>query len=190
MGGNPGKNNVIPAQAGIQKIKFPERSRRDSKDNVIPDSDRESREGKVQRHSKTMENEYYELRWQQRYQNFSKAYELLKLAIELENPSVIECAGMIQFFEMAFELAWKLLKDYQEEEGFTVKSPRDAIKIAFQNQTIADGQTWLEALQDRNLTVHTYQEETAQEVERKIRSEYFPILEKLYDTFAKKNKTA
>ena len=110
--------------------------------------------------------EYYELRWQQRFQNFSKAFLLLKSTVELEQPSVIERAGMIQFFEMSFELAWKLLKDYQEEEGFIVKSPREAIKQAFQSELIGDGQVWLAALKDRNLTVHTYQEETAIEVEK------------------------
>lgn len=137
-----------------------------------------------------MDKEYFELRWQQRFQNFSKAFELLKTAVELESPTVIERAGMIQFFEMTFELAWKLLKDYQEEEGFIVKSPRDAIKQAFQYQLISDGQAWLEALQDRNLTVHTYQEKTALEVERKIRLEYFPMLEQLHIAFAEKIEAA
>lgn len=127
--------------------------------------------------------EYYELRWQQRFQNFSKAFLLLKSTVELQSPSVIERAGMIQFFEMTFELAWKLLKDYQEEEGFIIKSPRDAIKNAFQYQLIGDGQVWLEALRDRNLTVHTYQEQTAIEVEMKIKSAYFPLLNDLYVNF-------
>lgn len=136
-----------------------------------------------------MDKEYFELRWQQRFQNFSKAFELLNTAVELESPTVIERAGMIQFFEMTFELAWKLLKDYQEEEGFIVKSPRDAIKQAFQYQLISDGQAWLQALQDRNLTV-TYQEKTALEVERKIRLEYFPMLEQLHIAFAEKIEAA
>jgi hypothetical protein len=49
--------------------------------------------------------EYYERRWQQRFQNFNKAFLLLKSTVTLEQPSVIEGAGMIQFFEMSFELA-------------------------------------------------------------------------------------
>lgn len=137
-----------------------------------------------------MDKEYFDLRWQQRFQNFSKAFALLKITVELQKPTVIERAGMIQFFEMTFELAWKLLKDYQEEEGFIIKSPRDAIKQAFQYQLITDGQVWLQALQDRNLTVHTYQEKTALEVERKIRLEYFPMLEQLHIAFAKKIEAA
>jgi nucleotidyltransferase substrate binding protein (TIGR01987 family) len=96
---------------------------------------------------------------------------------------VAELAGLIQFFEMTFELALKLLKDYEEEEGFTVKSPRDAIKQAFQANIITEGHTWIDALTDRNLITHTYHEKIAIEVEEKIRNKYFPILEMLYIDF-------
>lgn len=81
----------------------------------------------------------------------------------------IERAGLIQFFEMAFELGWKLLKDYQEAEGYTISSPRDAIKQAFQSGLISAGHDWINALEDRNLTTHTYNEATAAAVEEKIR---------------------
>jgi nucleotidyltransferase substrate binding protein (TIGR01987 family) len=97
-----------------------------------------------------------DIRWIQRFQNFEKAFLLLQETIQIENPSVVERAGMIQFFEMTFELAWKLLKDYGEEEGFEIKSPRDAIKRAFQTNIIIAGHTWIDALEDRNLTSHTY----------------------------------
>ena len=130
--------------------------------------------------------QYYELRWQQRFQNFEKAFLLLKTTVELTSPSVIERAGMIQFFEMTFELSWKVLKDYQEEEGYIIKSPRDAIKQAFQSQLIDNGQLWLEALRDRNLTVHTYQEQTAIEVEDKIKNTYFSLLQELHLTLSDK----
>jgi len=129
---------------------------------------------------------YYELRWQQRFQNFSRAFLLLEQSVELENPSVIERAGLIQFFEMAFEQSWKVLKDFLEEEGFEVKSPRDAIKTAFQSQLIDDGQVWLEALKDRNLTTHTYDELTAQEVEKNIKTRYYPVLKALFINFNEK----
>ena len=129
---------------------------------------------------------YYELRWQQRFQNFSRSFLLLEQATELENPSVIERAGMIQFFEVAFEQSWKVLKDFLEEEGFTVKSPRDAIKTAFQYGFIENAGIWLEALKDRNLTTHTYDEETAEKVENNIKQRYYPILKSLYVDFNNK----
>lgn len=129
---------------------------------------------------------HYELRWQQRFQNFSRSFLLLEQSTELENPSVIERAGMIKFFEMAFEQSWKVLKDFLEEEGFTVKSPRDAIKTAFQYGFIDNAAIWLEAMKDRNLTTHTYDEEAAEKVENNIKHSYYPILKSLYIDFNKK----
>jgi nucleotidyltransferase substrate binding protein (TIGR01987 family) len=124
-----------------------------------------------------------DIRWQQRFHHFEKAFLLLQDAVSIEKPSVVERAGLIQFFEMAFELAWKLLKDYEEAEGFTVKSPRDAIKQAFQAEIISEGHDWLDALEDRNLTTHTYNEETAIDVEQKVRLKYFPRLQQLHHDF-------
>ena len=124
-----------------------------------------------------------DIRWQQRFGQFEKAFLLLQAAISIEKPTIFERAGLIQFFEMAFELGWKLLKDFEEAEGFTVKSPRDAIKQAFEANTISEGHDWIDALDDRNLTTHTYNEETAIAVEEKIRQKYFPLLRQLHLDF-------
>lgn len=124
-----------------------------------------------------------DVRWKQRYQNFERAFLLLKKYLSLESFSEIEKAGIIQFYEMSFELAWKLMKDYLQAEGFEINSPRDAIKQAFQSKLIEDGELWILALNDRNLTVHTYDENTANEVVESIRTKYFILLENLYKIF-------
>lgn len=124
-----------------------------------------------------------DIRWHQRFQQFNNAFSLLEQAIRIQQPSVVERAGIIQFFEMAFELSWKLLKDFQQSEGFEVNSPRSAIKLAFQNNLLEDGHLWIQALEDRNLTTHTYNEATAVLVEQKIRDDYYPLLVTLRDTF-------
>jgi len=121
-----------------------------------------------------------DIRWKQRFQNYKKAYLLLEQNLDIIEPSEVERAGLIQFFEMAFELAWKLMKDYLEEEGFVVNSPKEAIKQAFQSDIIKDGHTWIDALNDRNLTTHTYEEEAAIEVTENIEENYFPLLKNLY----------
>ncbi|MBI9016471.1 MAG: nucleotidyltransferase substrate binding protein [Phycisphaerae bacterium] len=121
-----------------------------------------------------------DIRWQQRFDNFEKAYLLLANNINLENPTVLERAGIIQFFEMAFELSWKLLKDYLQIQGFDVKSPRETIKQAFQTEIILDGHCWIQALDDRNITTHTYDEQISIDVTNKIKNEYCPILKQLY----------
>ncbi len=75
-----------------------------------------------------------DIRWKQRFENFEKAYRLLERALEISNPSEAERAGLIQFFEMAFELSWKLMRDYLQEQGFTINSPKQAIKQALAHQ--------------------------------------------------------
>ena len=127
-----------------------------------------------------------DIRWKQRFGQFEKSFALLQTAIAIESPSVVERAGLIQFFEMAFELGWKLLKDYLEAEGFMIKSPRDAIKQAFQSGVVVAGHDWIQALDDRNLTAHTYNEKIAIEVEQKIRCTYYPLLQALHQSFTDK----
>lgn len=133
-----------------------------------------------------MENS--DIRWKQRFQNFEKAIGHLADALEIENPDLLQKAGIIQFFEMSYELAWNTLKDYLEEQGFIdVKSPRSALKKGFEVGLIEDGHLWMELLLDRNLTAHTYDEEKATEVEELIHEKYFPILNQLYEILKEKN---
>ncbi len=133
--------------------------------------------------------ELKEIRWKQRFENFHKAFLLLEKSMTIVTPSDTERAGIIQFFEIAYELAWKMLKDYLESEGTLTRSPRETIKTAFQYGIITEGHEWLDALEDRNLTVHTYEESTAQEILEKIQSVYFIRLKELHDLFLQKLQT-
>lgn len=128
-------------------------------------------------------DETQDIRWKQRFAHFQKAFRLLEQTITIAHPSDAERAGLIQFFEMSFELGWKVLKDYLEAEGFTIQSPRETIKQAFKAGLLENGHVWIEALQDRNLTVHTYEEKIALAVEQKIRKDYFPALLSLLQQF-------
>ncbi|NFA43604.1 nucleotidyltransferase [Clostridium botulinum] len=93
----------------------------------------------------------------------------------------LERAGIIQFFKMTFELAWKVLKDYLESEGYMVKSPRETVKQAFQIGLIDNGHIWIDALSNRNLTTHTYDEELADKMTKEILISYLPELDKMYN---------
>lgn len=99
-------------------------------------------------------DKFKDIRWKQRFENFNKVYMLLEKYSSKEDLSELEQAGIIQFFEMTFELAWKVLKDYLESDGYIVKSRREAIKQAFQNEIINDGHIWMNALSVRNLTTY------------------------------------
>lgn len=122
-----------------------------------------------------------DIRPQQRFDNFKKSYQLLEKYSSLELTSEIEKAGLIQFFEITFELAWKVLKDYLEAQGYIVKSPRETIKQAYRMEVIDDGYVWIEALSSRNLTTHTYDEQFTEKFVQDIQQVYFPLFKSLYE---------
>lgn len=129
-----------------------------------------------------------DIRWRQRLSNYAKAMSYLEEAMQIVNPDVVQRAGLIQFFEMSFELAWKLLKDYLEYQGFVeVKSPRNAIKKAFEVGLLENGHDWMALLTDRNLTTHTYDEQKAYDMEMLIKHKYFQLLSALLKTFNRLN---
>lgn len=121
----------------------------------------------------------------QRYQNFSKSLLLMEKSLEIENPSVTENAGIIQFYEMTFELGWKCLKDYFNEQGLDVKYPREVIKTGIEKEVLKDGKEWMQALNDRNLTSHLYDEQAAMQAVISIRSVYKPLFDELNLFFKK-----
>jgi nucleotidyltransferase substrate binding protein (TIGR01987 family) len=128
---------------------------------------------------------FKEVRWKQRFENFEKSFLLLEKYSQQNIQTELERAGIIQFFEMTFELAWKVLKDYLEAQGYEVKSPRETIKQAFQMGLIEDGHVWLDALSSRNLTSHTYDEAVAEKLVTEIKQKYYPAIQSIYEKLLK-----
>lgn len=128
---------------------------------------------------------FKEVRWKQRFENFEKSFLLLEKYSKQNIQTELERAGIIQFFEMTFELAWKVLKDYLEAQGYEVKSPRETIKQAFQMGLIEDGHVWLDALSSRNLTSHTYDEAVAEKLVNEIKQKYYPAIQSIYEKLLK-----
>lgn len=126
-----------------------------------------------------------DIRWKQRFENFDKSYKLLNKYAKQAITTELERAGIIQFFEMTFELAWKVLKDYLEAQEYLVKSPRETVKQAFQIGLIDNGHVWMDALSNRNLTTHTYDEELANKMTNEIITMYLPELDKMYEKLSK-----
>ena len=126
-----------------------------------------------------------DIRWKQRFENFDKSYKLLNKYAKQPITTELERAGIIQFFEMTFELAWKVLKDYLEAQEYLVKSPRETVKQAFQIGLIDNGHIWMDALSNRNLTTHTYYEELANKMTNEIITMYLPELDKMYEKLSK-----
>ncbi len=123
---------------------------------------------------------WQDVRWKQRFSNFKKAMLQLKEFLEKPELNKFEKQGLIQCFEYTFELAWKTMKDYLEEQGFSVNSPRAAIQTGFQMQLLQNGHVWIDALEKRNLMAHTYDERLADEAEQLIRASYYAMLREVY----------
>jgi len=84
--------------------------------------------------------------------------------------------GLIQRFEYTHELAWNVMKDYAEYQGNnTVGGSRDATREALQLKIIENGEVWMEMIQSRNKSTHTYHEATATEIYTRIVEQYFPL---------------
>ena len=124
-------------------------------------------------------------RWKQRFQNFEKAISLLQDAVSKNELSVLEQAGVIQTYEVTFELAWKTLKDFLESKEVMAQFPRDVIKEAFKNKIIKAGEIWLDMLEKRNLMSHTYDETNAAMALELIVNSYYDELNDLYLTLNK-----
>lgn len=127
-----------------------------------------------------------DIRWIQRFDNYQRALQTLSRAVALsaERPlSELEQQGLIQGFEFTHELAWNLLKDFLEAQGIAgLIGSRDAIRTAFKNGLLADGETWMEMIKARNLSSHTYQLELANRLATEILQHFYPAFVALEQT--------
>lgn len=124
-----------------------------------------------------------DIRWIQRFNNFAKAFLQLQEAVELaqQRPlSKLEEQGLIQAFEFTHELAWNTLKDFLESRGVQpLYGSKDSTREAFKAGLIEKGEAWMDMIQSRNLTSHTYDEPTAAQIVSAIRATYFTEFEAL-----------
>lgn len=125
-----------------------------------------------------------DIRWIQRFNNFSKALKQLTKFIEKGELSELEQQGLIQSFEYNYELAWNTIKDFYENQGETgIQGSRDAIRLAFQRGLIVNGEIWMKMIKSRTLTSHTYNENTADEIATDICNIYYNEFLKLKESF-------
>ena len=132
-------------------------------------------------------NEEIDIRWQQRLSNDAKAVDRVGDAIarlrasDGEDPGLDEMMrdSLIQRFEFSHELAWKLMKDYEEYQGISgIRGSRDAIRNALQIG-LADDPEWMETIELRNQTSHRYDEEMVKEATKVIMEKFYPLMKKL-----------
>lgn len=129
-----------------------------------------------------------DVRWKQRFHNYTKALQALTEAVELSQQrslTALEQQGLIHSFEFTHELAWKMMKDYLEYQGISnVVGSRDASRFAFQNALINDGEVWMQMIVARNQTSHTYNIKIAQAVVDSILNQFYPAFNQLAIKFS------
>jgi len=117
-----------------------------------------------------------------RLEEAEKALKTLK-EVSQEPYSVIVRDASIQRFEYTFEAFWKFLRDYLKEiEGIRCNSPKSCFREALATGLINEEQAMalLEMTDDRNLTSHTYIEEVAEQIYRKV-EHYYKLMEVTFD---------
>lgn len=137
-----------------------------------------------------MENS--DIRWKQRFYNFKRAFSQFKKGVTLaltKDLSELEDQGLIKAFEFTHELAWKMLKDFLESRGNKdIYGSKDAVRESFRLGLIDNGEIWMEMIENRNQTVHTYNLEIAKKIVNAIVHKYyeqFDLLRKKFTEFEK-----
>jgi nucleotidyltransferase substrate binding protein (TIGR01987 family) len=131
-------------------------------------------------------NNKMDIRWIQRFTNYKKALSQLEKFIAKGKLNELEEQGLIQAFEYTHELAWNVLRDYLREMGhINLYGSRDATREAFKLELIQDGETWMDMINDRNRTSHTYNQATADQIANNITQRFFPLFLDLRDTMEK-----
>lgn len=96
-------------------------------------------------------------------QNFEQALlQLIKVFKEPASEYIRDAA--IQRFEFTYELSWKTLQAYLAAQDLIVLSPKETLKIAYEQGLIKDASAWSELHMQRNLTSQTYDQKLAESV--------------------------
>ena len=118
-----------------------------------------------------------DIRWIQRLESYQRALASLSSALTLRQArplSELEQQGLVQAFEFTHELAWNVMKDYLQSLGQTsVIASRDSTRGAFKAGLIVEGELWMDMIESRNLSTHTYNRVTADRLAQKISQNYW-----------------
>jgi nucleotidyltransferase substrate binding protein (TIGR01987 family) len=121
-----------------------------------------------------------EIKWKNKLENLENANAQLQKALLKTEFNDLEREGVIQRFEFTFELAWKTLQAYFEDNGHkNIRGPKSVIKQAFADNLITDGQGWINMLDSRHLSVHTYNEPSIIKIFDDIQNLYGKLLNDL-----------
>ena len=115
-----------------------------------------------------------------RLKSFGDAIGRLEEAVSLPADSVVRDSG-IKRFELCFELSWRVIQGFLRDRGLDCRSPRDCFREAFSYWLLVGEEVWVQMLQDRNLSVHTYTEELANQLYPRL-PRYLPAFRQIHSS--------
>lgn len=112
-----------------------------------------------------------------KYENFGSAVNRLNeanVAYKRNSDNDIYQDALIKRFEFTFELAWKTLREFMLDQGYSLEilSPKGVISFAWREGIISNEELWLDMLQSRNLSAHDYGRELSADIADKISNRY------------------
>lgn len=114
---------------------------------------------------------------------YSSAVERFEESLQAEKSDMARDSAIMRF-EFSFDLSWKIIKAFLEEDrGIKCVSPVGCFKEAYHQGIIGYDDVWIKMVKDRNFVVHTYKEEKAEELFSKL-----PGYLKLFKELEKKLK--
>lgn len=120
-------------------------------------------------------------RWEQRFDNLRSMLARLEETVRLgrQRPLTdLEQAGLVQQFELSWELGWKTIRDFLSDGGSPVPTPTAAnvIRAAFEMGLIEDGDAWIAAMKARNTMAHVYDPAAFEAIGDAIAVRFAPLL--------------
>ena len=114
-----------------------------------------------------------------KYENFCAALKNLKEIYDHEEPyTSLTTTGLVGFYSICFEQAWKAMKELLEDSGFPeaqTGSPKQILKTAYAAGMIHDEQGWLSALMSRNNVAHSYNQAVALDIIHNCKETYYDL---------------
>ncbi len=105
-----------------------------------------------------------------------------ELVAMLEGSNSLLLDATLQRFEFCFESLWKLFRKVHIVRGETTRRPYEAIKEAGAAGWLGNRETWQQMIDDRNVSVHTYNKADAEAIFKRIRENFYPEMRHAYQT--------
>ncbi len=117
--------------------------------------------------------------------DFKKANTALHHALSTSPRNGIIVSAIVKNFEFTFELSWKAMEGLLSHHGIPTATPRQAAPEAYRKGFIDSEAVRLAMIEDRNLTVHTYDESFALEMAQRFESDYLPLFNLFLQRFVR-----